>query len=96
MQKDSLLYAERKKIFQDDETKIPLSELIKELSHLHLDKEKSEELVHFLVRISYADFYMDSKERKLAEKVAKILNVPLPLLPNMKLLTTVKTYQIAN
>lgn len=76
LQKDSLLYAERKKIFQDDETKIPLSELIKELSHLHLDKEKSEELVHFLVRISYADFYMDSKERKLAEKVAKILNVP--------------------
>lgn len=76
LQKDSLLYAERKKIFQDDETKVPLSELIKELSHLHLDKEKSEELVHFLVRISYADFYMDSKERKLAEKVAKILNVP--------------------
>ena len=76
LQKDSLLYAERKKIFQDDETKIPLKELIDRLSHLHLNKEKSEELVHFLVRISYADFYMDSKERNLAEKVAKILNVP--------------------
>ena len=75
LQKDSLLYTERKKIFQDDETKIPLKELIDKLSHLHLDKEKSEELVHFLVRISYADFYMDSKERNLAEKVAKILNV---------------------
>lgn len=75
LQKDSLLYAERKKIFQDDETKIPLKELIDKLSHLHLDKEKSEELVHFLVRISYADFYMDSKERNLAEKVAKIVNV---------------------
>ena len=76
LQKDSLLYAERKKIFQDDETKIPLKELIDRSSHLHLNKEKSEELVHFLVRISYADFYMDSKERNLAEKVAKILNVP--------------------
>ena len=76
LQKDSLLYAERKKIFQDDETKIPLRELLNKLSHLHLNKEKSEELVHFLVRISYADFYMDSKERNLAEKVAKILNVP--------------------
>lgn len=76
LQKDSLLYAERKKIFQDDETKKTLKELINELSHLHLDKEKSEELVHFLVRISYADFYMDSKERNLVEKVAKILNVP--------------------
>ena len=59
-QKDSLLYAERKKIFQDDETKISLKELLDRLSQLHLDKEKSEELVHFLVRISYADFYMDS------------------------------------
>lgn len=76
LQKDSLLYAERKKIFQDDETKIPLRELLNKLSHLHLNKEKSEELVHFLVCISYADFYMDSKERNLAEKVAKILNVP--------------------
>ena len=76
LQKDSLLYAERKKIFQDDETKIPLKELLNELSHLHLDKEKSEELVHILVRISYADFYMDSKERNLAERVSKILNVP--------------------
>lgn len=76
LQKDSLLYAERKKIFQDDETKIPLRELLNKLSHLHLNKEKSEELVHFLVCISYVDFYMDSKERNLAEKVAKILNVP--------------------
>ena len=76
LQKDSLLYAERKKIFQDDETKIPLRELLNKLSHLHLNKEKSEELVHFLVCISYADFYMDSKERNLVEKVAKILNVP--------------------
>lgn len=77
LQKDSLLYAERKKIFQDDETKIPLKELVNKLSLLHLDKEKSEELVHLLVRISFADFYMDSKERALAEKVAGILNVPL-------------------
>ena len=76
LQKDNLLYVERKKIFQDDETKIPLKELVDKLSHLHLDKKKSEELVHFLVRISYADFYMDSKERNLAEDVAKILNVP--------------------
>lgn len=76
LQKDSLLYAERKKIFQDDETKIPLRELLNKLSHLHLNKEKSEELVHFLVCISYADFYMDSKERNLVERVAKILNVP--------------------
>ena len=76
LQKDSMLYAERKKIFQDDETKIPLKDLVNKLSHLRLDKGKSEELVHFLVRISYADFYMDSKERTLAEKVAKILNVP--------------------
>ena len=76
LQKDSLLYEERKKIFQDDETKIPVKKLLDELSHLHLNKEKSEELVHFLVCISYADFYMDSKERNLAEKVAKILNVP--------------------
>ena len=96
LQKDSLLYAERKKIFQDDETKIPLRELLNKLSHLHLNKEKSEELVHFLVRISYADFYMDSKERNLAEKVAKILMYPLPLLPNMKLQTTAKAYQTAN
>lgn len=77
LQKESLLYAERKKIFQDDDTKIPLKELLKELLHLHLNKEESEELVHFLVRISFADFYMDSKERALAEKVAGILNVPL-------------------
>ena len=76
LQKDSLLYEERKKIFQDDETKIPVKKLLDELSHLHLNKEESEDLVHFLVRISYADFYMDSKERNLAEKVAKILNVP--------------------
>ena len=76
LQKDSMLYAERKKIFQDDETKIPLKDLVNKLSYSHLDKEKSEELVHFLVRISYADFYMDSKERTLAENVAKILNVP--------------------
>ncbi len=79
LQKDNLLYIERKKIFQDDETKIPLKELVDKLSHLHLDKEKSEELVHFLVRISYADFYMDSKERNLAEDVAKILKCPLLL-----------------
>ena len=76
LQKDSQLYEERKKIFQDDETKIPVKKLLDELSHLHLNKEESEDLVHFLVRISYADFYMDSKERNLAEKVAKILNVP--------------------
>lgn len=76
LQKDSLLYAERKKIFQDDETKIPLKELVNKLSLLHLDKEKSEELVHFLVRISFADLYMDSNEKNLAEEVAKILNVP--------------------
>lgn len=75
-QKDSLLYAERKKIFQDDEAKKSLKELLDRLSQLHLDKEQSEELVHFLVRISYADFYMDSKERNLAERVSKILNVP--------------------
>lgn len=76
LQKDSQLYEERKKIFQDDETKIPFKKLLDELSHLHLNKEESEDLVHFLVRISYADFYMDSKERNLAEKVSKILNVP--------------------
>lgn len=76
LQKDSQLYEERKKIFQDDETKIPVKKLLDELSHLHLNKEESEDLVHFLVRISYADFYMDSKERNLAEKVSKILNVP--------------------
>ena len=76
LQKDSQLYEERKKIFQDDETKIPVKKLFDELSHLHLNKEESEDLVHFLVRISYADFYMDSKERNLAEKVSKILNVP--------------------
>ena len=76
LQKDSQLYEERKKIFQDDETKIPVKKLLDELSHLHLNKEENEDLVHFLVRISYADFYMDSKERNLAEKVSKILNVP--------------------
>lgn len=76
LQKDSQLYEERKKIFQDNETKIPVKKLLDELSHLHLNKEESEDLVHFLVRISYADFYMDSKERNLAEKVSKILNVP--------------------
>lgn len=74
--KDSQLYEERRKIFQDDETKIPVKRLLDGLSYLHLNIEESEELVHFLVRISYADFYMDSKERNLAEKVAKILNVP--------------------
>ena len=76
LQKDSQLYKERRKIFQDDETKIPIKKLIDELSHLHLNKEESEELVHFLARISFADFYMDSKERTLVEKVAKILNIP--------------------
>ena len=76
LQKDSQLYEERKKIFQDDETKISIKELLSKLSHLHLNKEESEKLIHFLVRISFADFYMDSKERNLAEKVAKILNVP--------------------
>ena len=76
LQKDSLLYAERKKIFQDDETKIPIKELVNKLSHSQLDQGKCEELVHFLVRISYADFYMDSKEEKLAERIAQILNVP--------------------
>ena len=74
--KDSQLYEERKKIFQDDETKISIKELLSKLSHLHLNKEESEKLIHFLVRISFADFYMDSKERNLAEKIAKILNVP--------------------
>ena len=44
LQKDSLLYAERKKIFQDDETKIPLKELINKLFHLHLEKEISKAL----------------------------------------------------
>lgn len=76
LQKDRLLYAERKKIFQDDETKIPIKELVNKLSHSQLDQGKCEELVHFLVRISYADFYMDSKEEKLAERIAQILNVP--------------------
>lgn len=76
MQKNDQLYEERRKIFQDDETKIPVKRLLDELSHLHLNKEKSDELVHFLVRVSYADFYMDSKERNLAEKVAKILHIP--------------------
>ena len=76
LQKDNLLYEERRKIFQDDETKIPIKRLLDELSHLHLNKKESEDLIHFLVRISYADFYMDSKERNLAKKVAKILNVP--------------------
>lgn len=75
LQKDCLLYMERQKIFRDEETKISLNELIDNLSHLHLSKEQSEELVHLLVRISYADFYMDSNERTLADKIAKILNI---------------------
>ena len=90
LQKDSLLYAERKKIFQDDETKIPLRELLNKLSHLHLNKEKSEELVHFLVCISYADFYMDSKERNLAEKVSQILNVPFDSIAEYEALNNCK------
>ena len=90
LQKDSLLYEERKKIFQDDETKIPVKKLLDELSHLHLNKEESEDLVHFLVRISYADFYMDSKERNLAEKVSQILNVPFDSIAEYEALNNCK------
>ena len=60
LQKDSQLYEERKKIFQDDETKISIKELLSKLSHLHLNKEESEKLIHFLVLISFEDFYMFS------------------------------------
>lgn len=77
LQKDCLLYAERQKIFRNDDTRFSLEELIEHLSHLHISKEQSEELVHLLVRISFADFYMDSNERALAEKIAKVLNVSL-------------------
>ena len=47
LQKDSQLYEERKKIFQDDETKISIKELLSKLSHLHLNKEESEKTYSF-------------------------------------------------
>lgn len=85
LQKDSQLYEERKKIFQDDETKIPVKKLLDELSHLHLNKEENEDLVHFLVRISYADFIWTQRKEILRKRYPKFLMYPLILLPNMKL-----------
>lgn len=73
--KDSEIYQERQKIFSNDDTKIPQEELIRNLGALRLNEEEKKDVLTLIARIGYADFYMDTKEWTLLNKVSKILKV---------------------
>lgn len=69
------LYAERQKIFSDEEDKISVDTLLSELKKQKLTEAKKKEAIEFLTEIAFSDSYMSAQERELITKVAKALNI---------------------
>ena len=90
---ESKLYAERQKIFSDDEDKILFDSLLSELSKLKLSENQKEEIIRLIVKIAYSDGHFAIQEKELTEKVVKSINYDAQLIINEESANSAKNIQ---
>lgn len=74
IEKESKLYAERQRIFSDDEDKITLDKLLSALKKVKLSESQKADIIRLIAKTGYSDGHLAIQEKELIEKVAKSIH----------------------
>ncbi len=73
--KSQELFKLRQQIFSDDDEKLSLNSLIRDLRFANITQKQKEDVIRLLTTIAYADGYLERREKKILEQVGSSLNI---------------------